>query len=98
MAPSDIFFRQRLLVCPLIQCILLSYFSLIGSFLINIFKRVVALDLRGFNESDKPKEVHSYKIANVIADLKAFVEYLGIQYLFSLKKSFKFFFQIVCYF
>lgn len=45
-----------------------------------IFKRVVALDLRGFNESDKPSEVHNYRIENLVTDLKAFIEYLGTQY------------------
>jgi epoxide hydrolase 4 len=40
---------------------------------------VVAPDLRGFNLSDKPAPVESYKASLIIADMMALVEHLGAQ-------------------
>lgn len=39
--------------------------------------RAVALDLRGFNDSAKPRDVASYKLRNVVADVAALIEHLG---------------------
>jgi len=41
--------------------------------------RVIAPDLRGFGESDAPPEKSAYKAANVVADLVALLDHLGIQ-------------------
>lgn len=41
--------------------------------------RVVALDLRGFHRSDKPVGVQNYKLDTLVAELKAFIEFLGMQ-------------------
>lgn len=40
--------------------------------------RTVALDIRGYGESDKPKGRSHYTIANVCADIKAVIEHLSI--------------------
>lgn len=39
--------------------------------------RVVALDLRGYNESSKPREVEAYKLTHIIDDVAALIEHLG---------------------
>jgi len=39
--------------------------------------RVVALDMRGFGDTDKPKEVEKYRIEILVEDLKLFIEALG---------------------
>jgi pimeloyl-ACP methyl ester carboxylesterase len=40
---------------------------------------VVAPDMRGFNDSDKPDGVEAYKTEYVIKDIKGLVEYLGFE-------------------
>lgn len=39
--------------------------------------QVVAIDLRGYNESDKPEGVENYAMPRLVADLKAVVEHFG---------------------
>jgi epoxide hydrolase 4 len=39
--------------------------------------RVVAVDLRGYNESSKPRAIEAYKLTTVAADLAALIEHLG---------------------
>lgn len=39
--------------------------------------KVVAVDLRGYNESDKPKELSAYSIKELILDVKGLIEGLG---------------------
>ncbi|WNZ45547.1 alpha/beta hydrolase [Leptolyngbya boryana CZ1] len=39
----------------------------------------VALDLRGYNESDKPSESSAYKMSELVADVKGAIEGLGYQ-------------------
>lgn len=39
--------------------------------------RVVALDMRGYSESDKPVGVTEYTMDKLVADVKAFIEHLG---------------------
>jgi epoxide hydrolase 4 len=39
--------------------------------------RVVALDLRGYNESDKPQEVEAYSILELLKDIKGVIKGLG---------------------
>jgi len=39
--------------------------------------RVVALDLRGYNESDKPEGVEAYRIPELLADIAGVIEGLG---------------------
>ena len=39
---------------------------------------VHALDMRGYNLSDKPEQVEAYRMRNLLADLKGLVEQLGI--------------------
>ena len=39
--------------------------------------KVVALDLRGFNESDKPKAVEAYRIKELVNDVAGVIEGLG---------------------
>jgi pimeloyl-ACP methyl ester carboxylesterase len=39
----------------------------------------VALDLRGYNESDKPSESSAYKMSELVADVKGVIEGLGYQ-------------------
>jgi len=39
--------------------------------------RVIAIDLRGYNESSKPETVDSYKIQNFIGDLREVIQKLG---------------------
>lgn len=46
-------------------------------FKIEFIHRVVALDLRGQNQSDKPNGTENYKLETIISDLKAFIECLG---------------------
>jgi epoxide hydrolase 4 len=41
--------------------------------------KVVALDLRGYNDSDKPSEPSAYKMSELIADVKGVIEGLGYQ-------------------
>ena len=42
-------------------------------------KRVIAPDLRGFGESDKPEAVEDYAIARSVADLVAVLDALGVE-------------------
>ena len=39
--------------------------------------KVVAVDLRGYNESDKPKERNSYRLSVLVEDIKGIIEGLG---------------------
>lgn len=41
-------------------------------------RRVIAMDLRGFNLSDKPRAASSYKVENLVADLKVFIQRLSM--------------------
>jgi epoxide hydrolase 4 len=41
--------------------------------------RVVALDLRGYNESDKPQELKAYSMAELLKDIKGVIKGLGYQ-------------------
>ena len=38
---------------------------------------VVAMDMRGFNDSDKPEGIHNYFIMNMVEDIKALITGLG---------------------
>jgi epoxide hydrolase 4 len=40
---------------------------------------VVAIDLRGYNESDKPQELEAYKISELVADVKGVINGLGYE-------------------
>ena len=39
--------------------------------------QVVAIDLRGYNESDKPEGVENYAMPKLVGDLKAVIEHFG---------------------
>ncbi|MEQ8970746.1 MAG: alpha/beta hydrolase [Coleofasciculus sp. C1-SOL-03] len=39
--------------------------------------KVVALDLRGYNDSDKPKDVSAYQISELVNDIKGVIQGLG---------------------
>src|SRR5881409_3979095 len=39
--------------------------------------RVVAPDLRGYNESSKPRDVEDYRLSVVAGDIAALIEHLG---------------------
>ena len=39
--------------------------------------RVVAIDQRGYNKSDKPEGVGNYKVEKLTSDVKAVIEHLG---------------------
>ena len=39
--------------------------------------RVVAVDLRGYNNSDKPQELEAYKMSELIADVRGVIDGLG---------------------
>jgi len=41
--------------------------------------RVVAVDLRGYNDSDKPKDVEAYAMSELIADVKGIISGLGYE-------------------
>jgi epoxide hydrolase 4 len=41
--------------------------------------KVVAIDLRGYNESDKPSDSSAYKMSELVADVKGVIEGLGYQ-------------------
>ena len=41
--------------------------------------KVVALDLRGYNESDKPKKLENYKMEQLVEDVKGVIEGLGYE-------------------
>ena len=47
---------------------------------IRIFYRVVALDLKGFGDSDKPLNKRLYKIEILIDELKQFILALGVKH------------------
>ena len=38
--------------------------------------RVVALDMRGFGESEKPSNTTAYTMSTLVEDIKQFIEYL----------------------
>lgn len=40
---------------------------------------VVALDLRGYNQSDKPQELEAYQISELVADIRGVIRGLGYQ-------------------
>ena len=39
--------------------------------------RVAALDMRGYNESEKPQDVESYEIEDLVGDVVGFIDHLG---------------------
>lgn len=41
--------------------------------------KVVALDLRGYNESDKPKDIEAYKMSELTKDIEGVIRELGYQ-------------------
>ncbi len=41
--------------------------------------KVVALDLRGYNDSDKPKDVSAYQITELVNDIKGVIQGLGYE-------------------
>lgn len=41
--------------------------------------KVVALDLRGYNDSDKPKDVSAYQISELVNDIKGVIQGLGYE-------------------
>jgi epoxide hydrolase 4 len=41
--------------------------------------KVVAVDLRGYNESDKPKERSTYRLSVLVEDIKGVIEALGYE-------------------
>lgn len=41
--------------------------------------RVVAIDLRGYNDSDKPKDIEAYQMSELVKDIKGVIEGLGYQ-------------------
>lgn len=41
--------------------------------------KVVALDLRGYNESEKPKDLSAYRMVELVRDVKGVIEGLGYQ-------------------
>ena len=41
--------------------------------------KVVALDLRGYNESDKPKKLENYKMKELVEDVKEVIQGLGYE-------------------
>ena len=41
--------------------------------------KVVALDLRGYNDSEKPQDVSAYQMKELIADVKGVIEGLGYE-------------------
>lgn len=41
------------------------------------FFRVVAVDLRGYGDSDKPKRVSDYSYREIVEDVKCFIQELG---------------------
>ena len=41
--------------------------------------RVIAPDLRGYGESDKPQEVEPYRVTHSVADLVAILDGLGVE-------------------
>lgn len=47
--------------------------------LVNAGYRVIAPDLRGFGQSDRPTEVDAYKVATLLGDLKGVLATLGIE-------------------
>lgn len=44
----------------------------------NLPLRTVAIDLRGFGLSDRPRGISNYKLSNMVEDLRAFLEHLGM--------------------
>lgn len=48
----------------------LKYFSC-------IYIRTVAIDMRGYNLSERPIGTSNYKIANIVEDLRALIEHLS---------------------
>ena len=41
--------------------------------------QVVAVDLRGYNDSDKPQDVEAYKISELIQDIRGIIQGLGYE-------------------
>ena len=41
------------------------------------FQRVVAVDMRGYGDSDKPKSMSAYKREMLVEDMREFIEQLG---------------------
>lgn len=48
--------------------------------------RVVAVDMRGYGESDLPSSTESYRLDYLVTDIKDIVEYLGESRLLSLSQ------------
>ena len=47
-------------------------------FLLFVFKsRVVAMDMRGFGDTDKPRGADNYKLEHLVKDLELFIGGLG---------------------
>ncbi|CAD6199575.1 unnamed protein product [Caenorhabditis auriculariae] len=41
--------------------------------------RCIALDMRGYNESEKPRGVENYNLKFLVEDIREFIEFLGVQ-------------------
>ena len=54
-----------------------EYSMRINKYLENIFFRVVAIDQRGYGDSDKPSSVSDYSLMNLTNDLRQLVAALG---------------------
>lgn len=48
--------------------------------------QVVAIDLRGYNKSDKPEGVESYAMSKLVGDVKAVVEHFGKKQAVSMRR------------
>ena len=51
---------------------------------IHVFLRVVAMDMRGYGDSEKPTAVAEYSTEKLVADIHDLIEYLGIATSYSL--------------
>lgn len=49
----------------------------LSDFFLQRFSRVVALDLRGYNDSDKPQGVHNYDLELLVGDVAEVVKRLS---------------------
>lgn len=48
------------------------------SYFLNAFLRCVAIDMRGYNESDKPDGVSAYSMDNLTSDVKELIPFFGL--------------------
>lgn len=56
----------------------MATFDLLTVFIVLVFCRVVAVDMRGYGESDKPRGRDAYRMERLVDDVRQIIDKLGM--------------------